>query len=104
MLRLIAALIILIAANLPACARTIHIIAFGDSATAGWLVAQQDAYPAQLQAALRKKGYNVDVANAGVNRRHHGGRAQAFRPRDRARHRTSPSSSSAPTICVAAPR
>lgn len=67
MLRLIAALIILIAANLPACARTIHIIAFGDSATAGWLVAQQDAYPAQLQAALRKKGYDVAVANEGVN-------------------------------------
>ena len=67
MLRLIAALVILIAANLPASARTIQIVACGDSATAGWLVAHQDAYPAQLQAALRKKGYDVTVANAGVN-------------------------------------
>ena len=67
MLRLIAALVILIAANLPACAASVHIVAFGDSATAGWLVAHQDAYPAQLQAALHKKGYDVAVANAGVN-------------------------------------
>ncbi len=48
-------------------ARPIHIVAFGDSATAGWLVARKEAYPAQLQAALRKKGYDVVVDNAGIN-------------------------------------
>ena len=48
-------------------ARTIHIVAFGDSATAGWLVPQTQAYPAQLQALLRKKGYDVSVTNAGAN-------------------------------------
>jgi acyl-CoA thioesterase-1 len=50
-----------------ASARPVHIVAFGDSMTAGWLVARQDAYPAQLQAALRKRGYDVVVANAGLN-------------------------------------
>lgn len=35
--------------------------------TAGWLVPRKDAYPAQLQAALRKKGYDVVVTNAGIN-------------------------------------
>jgi acyl-CoA thioesterase I len=50
----------------PALARPIHIVAFGDSATYGWLVARNDAYPAQLQAALRKRGYDVTVKNAGV--------------------------------------
>ena len=48
-------------------ARTIHIVAFGDSATAGWLVRSSEAYPAQLQAQLRRKGYDVSVINAGVN-------------------------------------
>ncbi len=51
----------------PPSPRPIHIVAFGDSATAGWLVARKDAYPAQLQAALRKKGYDVVVDNAGIN-------------------------------------
>jgi len=62
-----AALVCVIALSYPASARPIHIVAFGDSATAGYLVARQDAYPAQLQAALRKKGYDVVVANAGIN-------------------------------------
>ena len=53
--------------------------------TAGWLVARKDAYPAQLQAAL-KKGYDVAVDNAGIN----GGTfrcAVAFRRGDRPGHR-----------------
>ncbi len=47
-------------------ARPIHIVAFGDSATSGWLIPRKDAYPAQLQAVLRKKGYDVVVKNEGV--------------------------------------
>jgi acyl-CoA thioesterase-1 len=50
-----------------ASAAFVHIVAFGDSATAGYLVPRSDAYPAQLQAALRKRGYDVAVANEGVN-------------------------------------
>ena len=57
----------LLATTIAAPAGAIHIVAFGDSATAGWLVRHQDAYPAQLQAMLRKKGYDVAVDNAGVN-------------------------------------
>ena len=64
---LIAAIAWLATAVGPAAARPIHIVAFGDSTTAGWLVARQDAYPAQLQALLRKKGYDVVVTNAGIN-------------------------------------
>jgi acyl-CoA thioesterase-1 len=45
----------------------IHIVAFGDSLTAGYLVPRDDAYPAQLQRALRKRGYDVTVKNAGRN-------------------------------------
>jgi acyl-CoA thioesterase I len=59
--------IALLLASFPACARTIHIVAFGDSATAGWLVPHDEAYPAQLQALLRKKGYDAAVENAGIN-------------------------------------
>jgi acyl-CoA thioesterase-1 len=64
---LLAALAFLLASCIPALARPLHIVAFGDSMTAGWLVPHKDAYPAQLQAALRKKGYDVVVDNEGVN-------------------------------------
>lgn len=60
------ALALLCAGLDPAAARPIRIVAYGDSATSGWLVARQDAYPAQLQAALRWKKYDVVVENAGV--------------------------------------
>jgi acyl-CoA thioesterase-1 len=55
------------AAAMPAAARPIHIVAFGDSATAGYLVKRDDAYPAQLQRALRARGYDATVRNAGVS-------------------------------------
>jgi acyl-CoA thioesterase I len=67
MLRPIATLTFLITANLAASAATVHIVAFGDSATLGYLVPRTQAYPAQLQALLRKKGYDAVVANEGVN-------------------------------------
>lgn len=47
-------------------AATVRIVAFGDSATSGWLVPRDQAYPAQLQKRLREKGYDVTVKNAGV--------------------------------------
>jgi len=52
---------------LPALAAPVKIVALGDSATAGWLVARKDAYPAELQRQLRAKGYDVTVKNAGVS-------------------------------------
>jgi acyl-CoA thioesterase-1 len=52
---------------LPALAAPVKIVALGDSATAGWLVARKDAYPAELQRQLRAKGYDAVVKNAGVS-------------------------------------
>lgn len=46
---------------------SIKIIAFGDSFTAGYGVSQAEAYPAQLEVALREKGYAVSVINSGVS-------------------------------------
>lgn len=50
----------------PALSRQIEIVAFGDSATSGYLIKRDDAYPAQLQRALRAKGHDVVVRNAGL--------------------------------------
>jgi hypothetical protein len=43
-----------------------RILALGDSTTFGWGVAQEQAWPAQLEAALRARGAEVEVINAGV--------------------------------------
>ncbi len=45
----------------------IVILAFGDSLTAGLHIPPDKAFPAQLQAALREKGYRVRVLNSGVS-------------------------------------
>lgn len=55
------------AAAFPVRAEPIHIVAFGDSNTAGFRVLNKNAYPAQLEAALRAKGYDVLVLNSGVS-------------------------------------
>lgn len=57
----------ILAETSSAADRTIHIVAFGDSSTAGYLVTPSDAYPAQLQAVLRGKGYKVAIKNAGIS-------------------------------------
>ncbi len=45
----------------------LQIVAFGDSLTAGFGLPPADAFPAQLQKALRTRGYDVAVNNAGVS-------------------------------------
>lgn len=40
---------------------------FGDSLTAGYGLSAEDAYPAQLEATLIKKGMEVKVVNAGLS-------------------------------------
>jgi len=54
---------------MPATAaeRPIHIVALGDSLTAGLGLPAQATFPQRLEAALRAKGVNVHVANAGVS-------------------------------------
>ena len=44
-----------------------HILAFGDSLFAGYGVAESDSYPSKLEAALRARGINAKIANAGVS-------------------------------------
>jgi acyl-CoA thioesterase I len=47
-------------------AKMLNIVAIGASNTAGWGVGSQNAFPAILQALLRKKGINANVTNAGI--------------------------------------
>ncbi len=47
--------------------RTIRLVALGDSLSAGYNLPQEAAFPAVLEKALKAKGYNVEVANAGVS-------------------------------------
>ena len=51
----------------PASARTLKLVAFGDSLTAGYGVPPGKAFPDQLEAALQAKGWDVTVVNAGVS-------------------------------------
>ena len=43
------------------------IVAFGDSLTSGYGLPNGEAFPSQLEAALRARGHNVRVVNAGVS-------------------------------------
>lgn len=45
----------------------LRVLAFGDSLFAGYGVGERASYPAQLEAALRGRGHNVRVTNAGVS-------------------------------------
>ncbi|PKR88171.1 arylesterase [Pleomorphomonas diazotrophica] len=44
-----------------------RIVALGDSLTAGYGVLGQEAFPDRLEAALVKRGHDVDIVNAGVS-------------------------------------
>lgn len=46
---------------------SLHVVAFGDSLVAGYGVGPGEAFPEQLQAALRDRGYAVEVTNAGAS-------------------------------------
>jgi acyl-CoA thioesterase-1 len=48
-------------------AAPVSIVALGASNTAGFGVEPDQAYPSQLQAMLRAKGYDVQIANAGIS-------------------------------------
>jgi acyl-CoA thioesterase-1 len=56
-------------AALPAAAqeRAVHLVGFGDSLMAGYQLAPAESYTAQLEAALKAKGRNVAITNAGVS-------------------------------------
>ena len=50
-----------------AAARTLRLVVLGDSLTAGLGLPPGEAFPDRLQAALRAKGWDVEVLNAGVS-------------------------------------
>jgi acyl-CoA thioesterase-1 len=50
-----------------AAAQTITILALGDSLTAGYGLQPSDAFPVKLEAALKARGHDVKVINAGVS-------------------------------------
>jgi acyl-CoA thioesterase I len=53
----------------PAGADTgpIRLVALGDSLSAGYMLAPGDAFPVKLEAALKSRGHDVVVENAGVS-------------------------------------
>jgi acyl-CoA thioesterase I len=67
MFRFSVALLALFVAVLPVRAETITLLALGDSLTAGLGLDPAEAFPARLEAALKAKGQDVVVMNAGVS-------------------------------------
>lgn len=67
-----AALLLAVGASLfcapaPASARTVRLVALGDSLSAGFRLPADAAFPAVLEQALRAEGLDVAVGNAGVS-------------------------------------
>ena len=57
----------LAAATVPAAAEPVEIVGFGDSLMAGYQLAPGESFPEQLEAALKARGHDVLIANAGVS-------------------------------------
>jgi acyl-CoA thioesterase I len=51
----------------PAMAKPITLLALGDSLTAGYGLADSDAYPVKLQAALGKTHPGITIVNGGIS-------------------------------------
>lgn len=58
---------LVLATCVPASAGTLRLVAFGDSLTAGYGLPASQAFPARMEAALRAKGHDVVIENAGVS-------------------------------------
>lgn len=66
--RLVHALLLIMAASAaPAAAKDVHVLAFGDSLTAGYGLPPGQGFAPQLQAMLRRNGVRAIVANGGVS-------------------------------------
>lgn len=66
MSKLFAALAVFLMIVTGAEARTLTLLALGDSLTAGYGLQPSDAFPVKLEAALRARGHDVKVINAGI--------------------------------------
>jgi acyl-CoA thioesterase I len=45
----------------------LRVVALGDSLTAGFGIGPADAFPAQLEMALKARGHDIEISNAGVS-------------------------------------
>jgi acyl-CoA thioesterase-1 len=67
MIRFSVAILVFCFSIFPLRAETITLLALGDSLTAGLGLDPEQAFPAKLEAALKAKGHDVVVMNAGVS-------------------------------------
>jgi acyl-CoA thioesterase-1 len=51
----------------PVAAASVKVVALGDSLTAGLGLPASQSFPAKLEAALRARGHDVTIVNAGVS-------------------------------------
>ena len=65
--RLVYALLLTMAAAAPAAAKDIHVLALGDSLTAGYGLSPGLGFAPQLEAMLRRNGLRAFVTDAGVS-------------------------------------
>jgi acyl-CoA thioesterase-1 len=62
-----AGLVLLFYQAFPALAGPLRLVALGDSLTAGYGLAQEQGFAVRLEEALRAKGHQVRIVNAGVS-------------------------------------
>src|SRR4051794_243531 len=67
MARALCIVLALLVSGLSAGAATLSVLTLGDSLTAGYGLAPGEAFPDKLEQALKAKGYDVRVINAGVS-------------------------------------
>ena len=67
MLKVAAVLAVIFMFTQSAAAQTMTILALGDSLTAGYGLQPSDAFPVKLEAALKARGHDVRIVNAGVS-------------------------------------
>ena len=60
-------IVLVFLANGSAKAEEIRLLIFGDSLVAGYGVARSDAFPAQLERALKNEGVAIEVINGGIS-------------------------------------
>ncbi|RLQ89108.1 arylesterase [Notoacmeibacter ruber] len=61
------ALVVGLTIGTPASADPVKIVAFGDSLMAGYQLGPDEGFAPRLEAALREKGYEAEVANGAVS-------------------------------------
>ena len=58
---------LLLGATVTSAAEPLRIVVLGDSLVAGFRLQPSDAFPAQLERALKARGHAVEIVNAGVS-------------------------------------